>query len=731
MSIKPKRTLLAYCALASRLSTTGVGPMEALVPFFAEACEQFCRSPFDADQFSAVVKERYGIVIPRLAVLGLAEELHHAGILTVLSSTPRSVVYRYADQMPGSNTENALTEREIELVLSSFVATCRKDERLLDWSDDELHQALLDRLLNVDSMRILVRRESSITPKATASTLQLRQIANSPREAAELHLDFLVSQFLMDLRDADPANFDRVSSVAFANMAAEAVACFREPPSETSSLAEMTVYLDSPLLLDMLGVNEEYEEYGKELLDVIRSNGVTTAIFEHSVAEAENTIKAQLEYLRSGINQLTSSNRITAKPDHLAALTNRVAERASDRLKIAEIRAPETALHRRSPETVGNIDAAMDARMQAWKNAEAKDYDRKSVWAMLSISQTNVPCPKICDTRSILLTHNTALVKITNEAWQTWLRGVTKHSQSQIESWAPLAMSDKQFAGYLWARQGGGTNGAISRARLLAHCSAAIRPRSDVKARAYNLAIELYGQDKAQDLAALLEDREGGRALMRATSGDPEDVTRERLPFIMDQVKLEAGEFAAAKVREEAARERLIINAAHATERQALERQIAEAVENKTAIEKQVRVELAQKEIEATGLAAQKRALEATLAEADTKEKERKLSLLRSHFSRARTVYWRIRWGVVMLFAVITYWIASLPDDWKWFAPFLSALTGGLIGFYFVPNLLDKPINDVCEKLLRAQIKSADPTIVIPESSPDFSSKTWSGVTDA
>jgi hypothetical protein len=730
MSTKPKRTLLAYCALASRLSTSGVGPMEALAPFFAAACKKFCRLTFDADQFSAAVNEQYGIVIPRLAVLGLAEELHHAGILTILSRTAHTVVYRYSDQMPGSDAENALTEREIELVLNSFVMTCRLDKRLQNWPDDKLHQALLDRLLNVDSMRILVRREASITSKTSASTLQLKHPPSPAHDATELHLDFLVSQFLMDLRDNDSTNFDRVSSVAFANMAAEAVACFREPPAAMPSLSDLTVYLDSPLLLDMLGVNEEYEAYGKELLDVIRANGVTTAVFEHSVTEAENTIKAQLDYLRSGINQLTSNNRTTAKPDHLAALTTRVAERARERLSIAETRAPETALHRRSPETVGNIDAAMDGRMQAWGNAEAKDYDRKTVWAMLSLSQTSVPCARICDARSILLTHNTALVKITNEAWHMWLRGVTTHGQSQIESWAPLAMSDKQFAGYLWARQGGGDDGAISKARLLAHCSAAIRPRSDVKARAYNLAIELFGQDKAQDFAALFEDREGGRALMRATSGDPEDVTKERLPFIMDQVKRQAGEYAAAKVREEAEHARLETERLHVSEREALRRSITEADQSKAAVEKRMDLQLAQKQIETAELAAQKQRLEEMLSETDARDKTRRLVILRKSFDQSWRAYWGIRWGVVLLFGATAYWIASVPEDLKWLAPYLSVLSA-VGGFYFVPNLLDKPINSVCEWHLRTKVKSFDQTISIPESSPDFLKKTWLGVTDS
>ena len=48
---------------------------------------------------------------------------------------------------------------------------------------------------------------------------------------------------------------------------------------------------------------------------------------------------------------------------------------------------------------------------------------------------------------------------------------------------------------------------------------------------------------------------------MRATKGDPEDVTGERLDFIVEKVTIVAGEFAAAKVRaeneEQFAKERL------------------------------------------------------------------------------------------------------------------------------------------------------------------------------
>lgn len=35
---RPKRALIAYCALADRLKTQGVGALQSLIPFFAEAC---------------------------------------------------------------------------------------------------------------------------------------------------------------------------------------------------------------------------------------------------------------------------------------------------------------------------------------------------------------------------------------------------------------------------------------------------------------------------------------------------------------------------------------------------------------------------------------------------------------------------------------------------------------------------------------------------------------------
>ena len=704
--------------------------MQALTPFLAEACQQFAGELFDAAKFSTAVAERYGIRIPRLAALGLAEQLAREGLLAIVSGHANSTVYRYTkiQTLVDASSSSPLTEREIEAVLSSFVERCRADTRLSTRDEQSLHGAFLDRLLNADSMRILGRREASIIAKKSADTLVLKKPSDpgEQSDSEELHLDFLVSQFLIDLRDTNATAFERVSNVAFANMAAEAIACFREPPTEGSSLGALTVYLDSPLLLDMLGVNTEYADYGRELLEAIKASGATAAVLDHCVAEAEAAIHAQLAYLRSGINQVSANWGTTAKPDVLNALIGNVGDRVEKRLGVSVQRDPEINLHRRAQTTVGNIEADMTRRMQAWPNANAKEYDRKSVWGMLAIRDITDPCPRICDSKWLFLTRNTSLVRITNDAWVTWLRGATKHSATHIESWAPVAMSDKQFAGYLWARSGG-SSGSISRARLLAHCSAAVRPRADVKSRAYNLVLELNGREEADDVAALLEDREGARALMRATKGDPEDVTRERLPFILEKVKLAAGEFAAATVRAESEQQLEQVRLMHTQEilQLTIDSEAAAAALDSKARETQA--ELLQKQQEQLDLEIQNAALIRDLAAQKATNDARETQILSEGLAAGTSFYRLCRWTAAILFGVASWTIALLSTVQPVIAAGLTAVIGTL-GFWFVPDLLNRPLNWCAMRQLRAAVALRDPKIDIPAPPPDFRTGTWSSI---
>lgn len=712
---KPKRTLIAYCALADRLKKENAGLMEALVPFFAPVCKELAGEMFDASKLSAKIEQRYGLLIPRLAILGLAEQLERDGLLKSSQGGTQSLVYQYVEENHFQSEEvPALTELEIDQILDDFVKECRADEVLENLDDDALHNGFLDRLLHIDSMRLLSRKETKDSPRRTADTLTLKkplQVLDGT-EQRELHLDFHVAQFLLDLKHLQPEKFNRVSDIAFANMAAEAISCFSEPVADDAgTLQDFFVYLDSPLLLDILGVNSEYYDYGKELLELIKLSGATPAVFDDVIDEVESVISARIASARSGY---VSSNRRwgIAEPHLLNALRNNVSAEASMRGIITKPD-PTLSLNHGAGNAVGSVQVEMDNLMKGWGNQEARTHDENSIWAMLRIRNIQKLQTKIREGGAIFVARNTLLVRIANTVWRTWLVERGRHSKGTAGRWAPIALSDKQLAGYLWLRNSSSGNRTMSRARLLAHCSAAIRPRPDVKARAYDLVLRLQGKEEADTLAALMEDRDGERALIRATRADPEDVTPERLPYIFDQVKLAAGDFAAQAAREEG---RLEI------EKREAEFQAEVAKSNEA-------VSMAEQEVEAHKMQLAQVTLQLNvMKEKQAEESKTKQVADNAHFSEAfemsRKRLKHIRFGITVLYALALYYIPLLSSSWFQSAAQISV---ALIGFWFIPQvLLDVPLNKYILSFMRKELRrrGVEAMLTLTEK-PDFKKKSW------
>lgn len=722
---KPKRALLAYCALADRLQKPNAGLMEALMPFFAPVCNDLADMMFDAGQFSDEVAERYGLRIPRLAILGLAEQLERDGLLERVSEQATKAVYKYpATQHVRAGEVPAVTEEEIDKVLASFVSTCRTDELLENLDDEALHKGFLDRLLHTESMRLLSRKEANPTTKRTGATLTRKTAPLDSVEHRELHMDFHVAQFLLDLKLGKPELFNRVSDIAFANMAAEALACFSEPINASASLAGFSVYLDSPLLLDIIGVNTEYEDYGKELLGMVQAANVKALVFDDAVAEAETVVAARLAGARSGKSQPAGLRRATSS-HVLNALVKQVGAHA-EKWGIETKVDPTQDLIRRSKETYGSIQKIMDNQMASWQNEDARTHDQRSVWSMLRIRDVTTLRTKISEGRAIFVARNTLLVRIANDAWRTWLHEAVGHSRNAAERWAPIAMSDKQLAGYLWLRNSGADNGTMSRSRLLAHCSAAIRPRPDVKARAYNLVFELAGKDAAETVSALLEDRDGERALMRATRADPEDVTPERLPYIIDQVTQAAGEYAAAIARKEGG----IAAAAKQTEHDAEVAGIRQAAlvdaAKANAQTEELAQELAHEALQRVRAESQLKAAEDELERERRQKRFDAESKFSQAFDSAFRLHRRLRWAGFSLYgAVLLYALSS--TEAKLQTGIIFVLT--MIGFWFFPSFFEKPLRSVVLRVMRRRLKRLDVADMLPPSEePDFDNRLWAKV---
>jgi hypothetical protein len=484
----------------------------------------------------------------------------------------------------------------------------------------------------------------------------------------------------------------------------------------------LKVLIDSPLLLDMLGVNKEYEVYGKELLDAIKASGASPAVLDHCITEAENTVGALVAYARSGF-----SHKYGERSDAhwLNSLVNNIGKRAEERLGITSLQDPDNnTLLRLSKSAFGDIETGMNTRMRAWTKEDAKTHDRNSVFAMISLRDTRERQTRICDSSYMFISKNTALVNISNDSWRTWLTTARKFSRQDAERFPPVGMSDKQFAGYLWMRAGGEIN-SISQARLLSHCYAAIRPREDVKRRVYNAILDLEGQGRADDIAALFEDKEAAKALMRATKGNPEDVTSESLPGILEKMQLAAGEFAASAARADAKK----LRDADAYEH-------AEQLAKKSSQADELIIKLQKAESD-------RQTAEALVVEQKAAIERRRKQALSNAFRTGVTTYRIGKWCCVATFAALSAVAIWLPE-WKlewlqlWVGsslegfqkPLAAAITLalGTFGFWFVPNTLLDPLRKNANKSMAKALARIDPELAIPSEPANFEKNSWPGV---
>ena len=163
---------------------------------------------------------------------------------------------------------------------------------------------------------------------------------------------------------------------------------------------------------------------------------------------------------------------------------------------------------------------------------------------------------------------------------------------------------------------------------------------------------------------------------MRATKGDPEDVTPERLPFIIEQAKLAAGEFAAAAVRSDIEKNVAAMRLQH---EQQVERMREKAARERRVLEVQAAAALAaraQEQFAQQQVVAHNEALKAALAQSEAAETARKARILQDGVDAGAHLYKVLRWIITIVSGLATavgaYSSKLMPDSVVDFHPKLT-----------------------------------------------------------
>lgn len=532
---KVERALIAYAVLKNQLESADL--YEGLMIFFRPITSSLADKNFIPGEFASHLADRYGLSVPVLVIESLAERMTKAGLLFKQAESNSAASYKYlASDLITTN----VSLPKITDLLTKFKHFAKGQSKEIDsLENDAIENALFDRLLNIETLEILARRDGQLTVKKTANTLTKHKPIESvgERQSLQIHLDYLVSRYILDLQENDKEGFDLLSDIASANLTAETLLTYREPPKKGETFDELEIYLDSPLCLDILGVNVGKEEYGSQLSRELKNAGCRVNVFLHSITEIERILEARKQSYLSGVNTL---GRNQVDPPKIQSIVNALAGYSEQVLteqfgfNIIDSAAAIPA-GRRS--TVGaEQEKAIREQLVGWKNEEGREVDVSTCCDLIRMRSAIDLQTRIIKSGVVLATRNSVLASAANTAWKSWLKDKNKGSLDRIKAAAPLAIMDKHLVGLLWITQGGKVGG-LGRIHLVANCAAAVSTKKDVITKVYNTLLDT-SEESARIFAAIINDQRAERTLMNSTFGDPDLVTNENVLPLLEKVRL-------------------------------------------------------------------------------------------------------------------------------------------------------------------------------------------------
>lgn len=404
------------------------------------------------------------------------------------------------------------------------------DDGLQRQRQDALRQqaALLDKLRQFASreyQRDLAREEAEQALLAYVEELALPLLRTmlgaatfepAPQDQGD---HYIVSAFIAGLVERDPQGFEYLETVVKGSMLASSL-YLGDLGAVNQRFQQVTVYFDTPFLLDALGyAGKEIAQPALELLGLVRDLGARLACFGHTVTELQGVLGGIANGLRNPRRRAALTlSRVEEHfvheglgPSDIEVFLNTV-ERDLRTLGINLSPTP------RYEEHLGVDELALEDLLQAevgYQNQYARRHDLDALTAIWRLRHGQAQ-RRLETCRAIFVTTNAPLVRAARRFFAAGYDGFT---------W-PLAVLDHDLATLAWLKRPLQAPD-LPRKQIIADCYAALRPEGRLWAR-YLEEIEALrhrGELSNDHFVALRYSVDARRALMDTTLGDPEAIS--------------------------------------------------------------------------------------------------------------------------------------------------------------------------------------------------------------
>lgn len=509
--------LVAFAYLAETAHDSGhnLDLISALAPLLGIVSAAHEDEPFQPAVLAKELRDRFGLRVNPYAVEQWIPQLKAAGVVksTMLTNPNRGKQVEQLFFAKPTLAPGNLDESDVDRLVQKFkdYAKPRLARVGREVTDVDLEEFFLKEIADLDFLAAVLRTNKQVRAKRPSLTLQKEPTVETASEALSevADLDVLCAGFFLHASEEDPAAFDRIVKIASGAVISEVLFDVGNPQTETSFEGQ-TVLLDGPICIKALGLNsKEDEEHTGDLLNSIKTRGGKLAVFEHTVEEVRAVLSAALKGSHEPWGYGPTVRRI--RQDRNAEVVARAV--------LGDVESALRAINVKSVLSNPTTSAAwallpqsqedqIALRLAWYENPESRSIDAASLAATYRLRAGIRTSPKrVHEARYLFLTENSRLVDVA-------------YGFFSQDPDAPIAVTDRYLAGYLFVMCGGADDIAgLLRKRVVANCSNAVAPRTDLIEKMAGFVEKLDETQRAR-YAAMMTDGRAARYLTEITFGN-------------------------------------------------------------------------------------------------------------------------------------------------------------------------------------------------------------------
>jgi len=523
------RTILSLAIIKSHWDKNKSDFIDNFIPLVAGLLKEKNYHEVDLDKFQNDFKDRYGLLIPLNALITIFNRAKKSG-----------VIYRehgkiFAKKKNLSQYDLSNSSADIERKFKHLTRQIKEfglKNYDIDESIEEIENALLTFLKEHDLDILFAAKDRSVLPEVKAKN----------------KLKYLVSTFSIHVFDNDPNLFQFLLDISVGHALSGAI-LYSELSSFSGKLKDLNIFLDTPLILSLMGLNGEYKKRSvKELIGILNEEKAHLFILDVNRGEVDSILSDCHRWLEKGGYDLNKASRVL-RHCHRNALTDSDVEQliiGLDRiLDENDIRHSTVPDHSETEHVID--EAKLEEIIYTTYDSIIEDFDKELANSRGTITRDvdalsgiyrfrkGYEPRTIKDCRAIFITSNTALA-FASRRFENDRNGTTFS--------IPACLTDVFLGTVIWLQSPQKLED-INSTRFMADCYAAIQPSNALIEKYLSEIEKLKSEDKiSNDDYYLLRSHRVSLNLMETkTMGDPDAIdatsTEEILDSIIKSIKAE------------------------------------------------------------------------------------------------------------------------------------------------------------------------------------------------